>query len=450
MVSARPGRVISVGGGKGGVGKSVVAANLAVAMAQLGARVVLVDADLGSPNQHTLFGLTRPGPGVEAFLAGRLEDLGAAAVEVGVPNLRLVPGNGGVVGTANLPSTRKQKLLRHVLALPADVVVVDVGAGVSFNVLDLFDAADLRLVVMTPQLTSAQNAYAFMKSAVFRELRRLAAATGQQALVDEADEGAEPTGSAAQLLARLASSSPALAATLQAGLAAFGARLLGNQLFEPREVNVIYAISRMARDYLGLEVPVLGSLRASRRMHDSVDGGRPYLLHAGVDGDECAASLRAIAGALLDAPLPRLQPAPRPGAGEGSGAPPAHRLAEAGASLPVAVSAYERACHRHPVNVTVTLVHPGGVLTAQVRDVSEGGALLELDRPPPAGTRLTMVFTSLDDQPSLACVVRHASAASRRAGVEFVADPEAARRAAAGLRREGALAEVMDGATPAA
>src|SRR5512137_2858311 len=101
MVNTRPGRLISVGGGKGGVGKSLVAANLAVAMAEDGARVVVVDADLGAANQHALFGLTRPGPGLEGFLRGELPELGAAAVETGVAGLRLVPGSSGVVGAAN-------------------------------------------------------------------------------------------------------------------------------------------------------------------------------------------------------------------------------------------------------------------------------------------------------------------------------------------------------------
>ncbi len=436
MVNTRPGRVISVGGGKGGVGKSVVACSLAVARAQAGRQVVLVDADLGAANLHTLLGIARPGPGVDAFMAGDLPDLAGGAMETGVPGLRLVPGSGGVVGAANPPAARKQKLIRHVRALPADVVVVDVGAGVGFNALDLFDAADLRVVVMSPQLTSAQNAYAFLKGAVFRELRRAAAATGQQALVDEAVEGAEPTGSTAALLARLAAQDPALAQALQAALAGFGARLLGNQLFEPREANVVFALSRMARDFLGLEVPVLGALRASRRVHDSVSDGHPYLLHAGVDGDECAATLRAVARALLEAPLPRLAAA-HVEAWTGPSALPAGAAEH---SLPAAVSSYERASERHPVDLPATFVYPGGLLPVRLRDVSETGALLELDRPPPAGTRATLVFTGLGDQPSLPCVVRHASAPTRRAGVEFVAAPEAGRRAAEGIRRLSAVA----------
>jgi flagellar biosynthesis protein FlhG len=436
MVKAHPGRVVSVGGGKGGVGKSVLAANLAVAMAQAGARVVVVDADLGAANLHTLFGISRPGPGVEAFLEGALPDLAAAAVETGVPGLRLVPGNGGVVGAANPASSRKQKLIRHVRALDADVVVVDVGAGVGFNALDLFDVADLRLVVMSPQLTSAQNAYAFMKGAVFRELRRIAALTGQQARIDEAVEGASPTAGTRHLLERVAADDAPLAAALQAGLAGFGARLVGNQLFEPREVNVVYALSRMARDFLGLDAPVLGALRASRRIHDSVGDGRPYLLHAGVEGDECAATLRAIARGLLAAPLPRVAAA----AAQEEAGLPGPRALQPVASLPAAVSAYERSYERHPVELAATLIYPGGLLPVRVKDVSETGALLELERPPPAGTRVTLVFNGQGEQPTLACVVRHADPAGRRAGVEFLTDPDAARRASDAIRRAGATA----------
>lgn len=427
---AGAGRVVSVGGGKGGVGKSVVAANLAVALAQDGARVVLVDADLGQANQHTLFGLARPGPGLEAFLQGEIARLDGAAVEVGVAGLLLVPGSSGVVGAANPASARKLRLIRHLRALRADVVVVDVGAGVAFNVLDVFDAADLRLVVMSPQLTSAQNAYAFLKGAVFRELRRIAALSGRQALIDAAQEGAEPTASTPQLLARLAFEAPELAAALQAGLSGFGARLLGNQIYEPREANVLYAISRMARDFLGVEAPVLGALRANRRVHESVNAGRPYLLHPGVEGDECAAVLRALARAVLDAPLAAAPPEP---AGGSEPAPPPLEVP----SLPAAVSAYERAYERHPVELAATLVFPAGLVPAKVRDLSHGGALLELDRPPPPGTHGTLVIGGRGDVPGLPCVVRHASTEARRAGVEFLAERAVAQQAVEAILRLG-------------
>lgn len=98
------------------------------------------------------------------------------------------------------------------------------------------------------------------------------------------------------------------------------------------------------------------------------------------------------------------------------------------ATLPVNVADYERAYQRHLVDLPATLVYPGGLLPATMKDVSEGGALLSLERLPPVGTRVTLVVPGLGDHPGLACVVRHADAARRRAGVQFLADREEARR----------------------
>ena len=93
---------ISVGGGKGGVGKSVVAANLGVAIADLGFRTVIIDADLGAANQHTLFGIDRPGQSLQAFLDKDVRSLEEIASPTGAPRLFLVPGIGAVPGAANL------------------------------------------------------------------------------------------------------------------------------------------------------------------------------------------------------------------------------------------------------------------------------------------------------------------------------------------------------------
>src|SRR5204862_3174172 len=126
-------RIVAVGGGKGGVGKSLVAANLAVALADSGRRVVLVDADLGAANQHTLFGIDQSNSGIQQLLAHEVKHLDDVAIPTAVPNLRIVVGSGAVPGAANINHGQKQKLLRHIRGLDADLVVVDVGAGTSHN-----------------------------------------------------------------------------------------------------------------------------------------------------------------------------------------------------------------------------------------------------------------------------------------------------------------------------
>ena len=164
-------RVWAVGGGKGGVGKSVIAANLGVALARLNRRVVLFDADLGGANLHTFFGMSNPSTGLGNFLskkAGKLEEI---SVETPVERLRLISGAGAGLETANLKYSQKTKILRHIRMLDADHVVVDIGAGSSFNVLDFFLAADRGILVVVPEPTSIENAYHFLKAAFYRTMK---------------------------------------------------------------------------------------------------------------------------------------------------------------------------------------------------------------------------------------------------------------------------------------
>src|SRR5215471_12704007 len=99
--------VVAVGGGKGGIGKSVISANLAVALAKQGAQVVAVDADLGSANLHTLFGIDHPDASIQALIDGRVQRLDELAIGTDVPRLRLIAGSVAVPGAANLQHARK-------------------------------------------------------------------------------------------------------------------------------------------------------------------------------------------------------------------------------------------------------------------------------------------------------------------------------------------------------
>lgn len=290
--------IISVGGGKGGVGKSVVAANLAVAMANEGHRVALVDGDLGAANLHTLFGLTQAGPTLQDFIDHHVDSLEGARVETGVRRLSLVRGANAVFGAANPTHASKQRLMRHVAALDAEVIVVDVGAGTAFNQLDLFDLADARLVVLTPQLTSVENAYGFVKAAVFRALAPVLKAHGFGDVLDGPAhaEAVKLPG----FIAEVRACSPKLGAELDQVLCGFGLTLFGNLMHEPREAAVFQGVARMMRDFLSLEVPVLAVASTSRAVHESVNHRRPALVTN--PNDDASVAFRRAARALLDAP----------------------------------------------------------------------------------------------------------------------------------------------------
>ena len=295
-------RIISIGGGKGGVGKSVVASNLAVAMADEGRQVVLVDGDLGAPNLHTLFGLTRTGPTLNSFLEHELEHLEDARVDTGVRRLSLIRGSSALFGSANPSWAQKQRLLRNLEALDTDIIIIDVGAGSGFNQLDLFELGDVRLIVSTPQLTSIENAYGFIKGAVYRALLPLLKTHGFEVLLEPSPGLAETT-RLSGLLACAMECSPKLRAELLDFFAGYRAMLFGNMVGEGREKVVFSALGKMMKDFLSISVSVLGWAPSSRAVHDSVNRRRPLLLEG--RGDEAAQALRSAARALLEEPLGR-------------------------------------------------------------------------------------------------------------------------------------------------
>lgn len=297
-------RIIAVGGGKGGVGKSLVASNLAVALAQLGNRTVLVDADLGAANQHTLFGIDRVPQTIHSLFTRDVDDLESLFVPVGVENLTLVPGCSAVPGSANITHAHKQKLMRRIEGLDADVVIIDVGAGIAFNVVDLFTLADLRVIVMLPQLTSFQNAYAFLKAAVYRSIRDGARQIDRQDLVDDITPTSE-TDRVGDVLARLEILDPHVALMAQSRLEAFGAYLIGNQIIAPKDRGTLTAVSRMFTDFLSVRANILGALRYNRRIADSINARRPLMLAH--PADDCAKAIRSIATALLAVDIDELR-----------------------------------------------------------------------------------------------------------------------------------------------
>jgi flagellar biosynthesis protein FlhG len=165
-------RLWAVGGGKGGVGKSLVSLLVADGLARRGVDVVLVDADLGGSNLHTLLGIRHPSVTIGDFIERRVARLDDVAQPTSTPRLRLIAGADDLVGIANPKFGQKTRLLTHLTRLDADVVLLDLGAGTSTTTLDFFNHAAGQVVVMTPQVTSIQNAYGFIKAALYRKLTR--------------------------------------------------------------------------------------------------------------------------------------------------------------------------------------------------------------------------------------------------------------------------------------
>src|SRR5205823_7435333 len=163
LVLQRPrASVIAVTSGKGGVGKSNVAVNLAVQLASAGKSVVLLDADLGLANADVLCNIDLPFN--LAHVIARKKELREVMVK-GPGGFKLIGGASGLARMADLSDDDRQRLVAALaeLELQADVILIDTGAGISPNVLSFTRAADHVLVVTTPEPTAITDAYAVVK-----------------------------------------------------------------------------------------------------------------------------------------------------------------------------------------------------------------------------------------------------------------------------------------------
>ena len=139
-------RIVAMGGGKGGVGKSFLTANLAHCFARSGYRAVAVDGDLEGANLHTCLGVPSPRTGLADFVAGRQDDLGKLLVETSLPNLQLIGGTHANLHQPQPGHSRRVEFLRGLRALDTDFVLIDLGAGTQASTLDYFLVADMGLI----------------------------------------------------------------------------------------------------------------------------------------------------------------------------------------------------------------------------------------------------------------------------------------------------------------
>lgn len=178
--------IIPIGGGKGGVGKSFISANLGALMAKRGHRVMLIDLDLGGSNLHTLLGITSPPSGLDRFLDKIENRLEQVAVPTHISNLSFISSLHCSMEIANLYHAQKVKLIHAIQRLACDIILLDLGAGTHFNTLDFFLTSDAGVFVCTPEPTAIENAFRFIKSAYLRRLKQIISRNAFHKIVKEA------------------------------------------------------------------------------------------------------------------------------------------------------------------------------------------------------------------------------------------------------------------------
>jgi flagellar biosynthesis protein FlhG len=164
--------IIPVASGKGGVGKSLLAANLAIALARRGHTVIAIDLDLGGSNLHSFLGLKNHAPGVGDFLKARSAGLKDLVSPTGIDNLGFVAGDARTPFLANIGDQQKRRLIAKIRELPADYVLLDLSAGTSFNTLDFFRLSRYGLLVTMPEYPAIVNLMTFLRFFFLRTIEK--------------------------------------------------------------------------------------------------------------------------------------------------------------------------------------------------------------------------------------------------------------------------------------
>jgi len=156
-------RVLAVTSGKGGVGKTNIALNLAIELQRLGKMTLVLDADLGMANIHLLTGL-HPKHTLKDILSN--EVLVSDLIMDGPEGIGIIPGGSGILGLADATTAERTRMVEALgeMEEAADIIVVDTGAGMAAGVRDFLMAADQILFVLTPDLTSMADAYGLLKA----------------------------------------------------------------------------------------------------------------------------------------------------------------------------------------------------------------------------------------------------------------------------------------------
>ncbi len=253
-------QVIPVASGKGGVGKSLLSANLAIALGQAGKRVLLADLDLGASNLHLVLGVQAPRSGIGTFIAGD-GDFSRIITPTAYENVSFIPGDSEIPGLTALKAPQKTALTRNLLKADADYLILDLGAGTHLGILDFFLMSNQGIIVTAPTVTATLNAYLFLKTAVFRLMYSCFKRGSKAALFLENlknDATSLQRMYIPKLMEEIAKVDPESAALFRARAESFHPRLVMNMIEDPKDADKALKIRRSCKEYLNIDLEHLG------------------------------------------------------------------------------------------------------------------------------------------------------------------------------------------------
>jgi len=274
-------QIIPIASGKGGVGKSLLSANLAITLGQAGKKVVLADLDLGASNLHLVIGQSSPKKGIGTFLTGE-----SSFEEIIQPteyeNVSFIAGDSEIPGLSSLKIFQKNNLIKKFQSLDCDYLIIDLGAGTHLTILDLFLLSPQGIVVTAPTVTATLNGYLFLKNAVFRLMansfkKNSPAAQYMKKL--KGDSASLQRLYIPKMIEAIREIDPESAKVFSERMSQFHPRLVMNMIDEPKDADKALKIRRSCQQYLGLDVESLGVMYRDSLQDKALSSRLPVIIY---------------------------------------------------------------------------------------------------------------------------------------------------------------------------
>jgi flagellar biosynthesis protein FlhG len=270
--------IYSIGGGKGGVGKSFITANLGVLFAKRGKKVVLIDLDLGGSNLHTFLGIQNPKSGLDDFLNKKINNLKDAASKSDINGLSIICSMNCSLEIANLLYTQKQKIIRAIQSLPYDYILLDLGAGTDFNTIDFFLTSNEGIFIFTPEPTSVENTLRFIKAISYRRLKQILKQSAFSSILKEfANNGKDADTSLPSFIEFLEEQGSEKAGELLSILGEYKFRFNLNEFRKQTSQKFGENIERVCNRHFYSKFQFLGYVSYDERVHDSISSRKIFI-----------------------------------------------------------------------------------------------------------------------------------------------------------------------------
>jgi len=277
--SAHNSTIWAIGGGKGGTGKSFLTSCMGTHLAMQGVRTTLIDADLGGANLHSFFGLNAPRHTLADFFEKK-KPLQEITVHSGIANLQMIAAPGASMESESINHAQKLKLFRHIRSLESDNILIDLGAGTHVNTTDTFLLADRMIIVTSPEITSLENMYQFIKSVYFRKLKAIFKTHGLTSLIQDIWKNRSTYGirNLKELIGHIRQSSPQMRDIFDQEMGGFVLYIVLNQVKTPRDIQIGENLKSICMNVLGLPAIYAGYSRYDEGVKDSINKREPFML----------------------------------------------------------------------------------------------------------------------------------------------------------------------------